>query len=349
MTKRQRQAIAFAEAQVPLNFNKIEKAEAKFKEGDVLLTTDHDRVIVKEVYPDDDLSVIFPDELIDADKLYTLSPKDIVSFCKKRKKYEVSKFQVGDILTTTTDDRVCVKKVYYNNELAVCFPDEKVGSKKIYTILPSEICSAKKDRQYNKDEQETLSKTAQNDSFVERLQLLGKDMKEIRVLVLDTKYLRTTQKLLAAGLLPSRIFIPQPDVEEAECMLAKYPTLKVFGGKKAGDLIFQLADKKLKFDGLMLDYCGCSGMVGQKNKPADDIFNLFHYDMINAHSVLTFTVCARSVFAVTKKFESYYGLVKVVQKFAKKAGFKKIYKAKNDHYTDYGCQTMSHHRCMLMK
>ena len=67
--------------------------------------------------------------------------------------------------------------------------------------------------------------------FILYLQSLGIPAKNMFVLVLCT-----TRLLLAAGLMPSHIYIPQPDTVEASRMLEQYPTLRVFAGLRAGDL-----------------------------------------------------------------------------------------------------------------
>ena len=98
----------------------------------------------------------------------------------------------------------------------------------------------------------TASKTEQNTTFVEYLHSLGLPMKGLHVLVLDTSLLRTTRMLLTAGLTPSHIYIPQPDTTEAERMMKQYPTLRVFPGLKAGDLIWKMADRGVRFQGALM-------------------------------------------------------------------------------------------------
>jgi hypothetical protein len=193
-----------------------------------------------------------------------------------------------------------------------------------------------------------VSKTEQNTAFVEYLQSLGLPMKQLYVLVLDTSRLRTTRLLLAAGLMPSHIYIPQPDAVEAACMLETYPTLRVFAGLKAGDLIWKMADRNVLFHGALMDYCGVPGIIGRKNTPVDDMNNLLHYNLLADQAVLTQTVCARSHVKVTRKFEGFKHLVQTIKKCARRDG-RLLRKSQGITYTDPGSQTMCHFRCILSR
>jgi hypothetical protein len=171
-------------------------------------------------------------------------------------------------------------------------------------------------------------------------------MKKLSVLVLDTSVLRTTHMLLTAGLMPSHIYIPQPDLVEAARMLEQYPTLRVFAGLKAGDLIWKMADRGVRFHGALMDYCGMAGKTGTKNTPMDDVVNLFRYNLLQDQAVLTQTVCARSCVQVTEKYEGLRSLVKTIQNCSRRSG-QRVYKAKELIYTDPGSQTMCHYRCVI--
>ena len=211
--------------------------------------------------------------------------------------------------------------------------------------------SPKKDRTvstYKKHLTSTVSKTEQNTAFLGYLRSLGIPMKNLVVLVLDTSRLRTTRMLLAAGLLPSRIYIPQPNGVEAAQMLKQYPTLRVFAGLKAGDLIWKMADRKVRFHGALLDYCGAGGKIGRKNMPVDDMANLLRYNLLADQAVLTQTVCARSSVRVTEKFQNFKYLVKTVRGCSRRDR-RRVTKAKELIYTDPGSQTMCHFRCVISK
>ena len=194
----------------------------------------------------------------------------------------------------------------------------------------------------------TVSKTEQNAAFLAYLRSLDIPMKHLFVLVLDTSMLRTTRMLLAAGLVPSHIYIPQPDAVEASRMLEHYPTLRVFAGLKAGDLIWKMADRGVRFHGALMDYCGAPGKIGSKNTPTDDMNNLLHYNLLEDQAVLTQTVCARSCVKVSKKYEGFTRLVKTIRNSAGRDG-RRVLKTKKTIYTDPGSQTMCHFRCILSK
>jgi hypothetical protein len=199
---------------------------------------------------------------------------------------------------------------------------------------------------YKKDLTPTVSKTEQNTAFLDYLRTLGIPMKKLSVLVLDTSMLRTTRMLLTAGLMPSHIYIPQPDKVEAARMLEQYPTLRVFPGLKAGDLIWKMAGGGVRFHGALMDYCGMAGKTGTKNMPMDDVVNLFRYKLLQDQAVLTQTVCARSCVQVTEKYEGFKSLVKTVHNCARRST-QRVYKAKELIYTDPGSQTMCHYRCIV--
>jgi hypothetical protein len=201
---------------------------------------------------------------------------------------------------------------------------------------------------YKKDLTPVVSKTEQNTTFVAYLRSLGVAMKSISVLVLDTSMLRTTRMLLAAGLMPSHIYIPQPDAVEASRMLEQYPTLRVFSGLKAGDLIWKMADRGVRFQGAMMDYCGMAGAMGTKNTPVDDMINLLRYNLLDDRAVLTQTVCARSCMKVIQKYEGFKNLMKTIRNSAGRDG-RRLSKTKQLIYTDPGSQTMCHFRCILSR
>jgi hypothetical protein len=200
-------------------------------------------------------------------------------------------YQVGDAVSTT-EGAAIVQQVYSDGDLALSFPDY-IFPDEIFTMSPedvSHVCSSSKRQRsssndlhvvkrrktsYKKDMTPIVSKTEQNTAFLSHLRSLGLPMKNLHVLVLDTSILRTTHLLLAAGLMPSHIYIPQPDGVEAARMLDQHPTLRVFAGFKAGDLIWHMADRGVRFHGTLMDYCGAAGRIGRKNMPVDDMANLF--------------------------------------------------------------------------
>jgi hypothetical protein len=275
-------------------------------------------------------------------------------------------YTVGEEVETTEGIAI-IKQLYNDGDMALSFPTYRDPTE-LFTMSPKDILRKTKKKtnkrrlghcqesnvrkkikqtgNYNKDRHNAPSKTEQNDAFVTYLHALGKEMKSLRVIVLDTHMLRTTRTLLAAGILPSHIYIPQPDIKEAKIMSKLYPTLRVYPGIKVGDLIWTLADKKITFDGVMMDYCGMPGYLGQKNTPVDDVTNLFHYNILSKNAVLTQTVCARSCTRTLTKFEGFTRLVKTVHT-AVRRNKRKIYKARENIYTDPGSQTMCHFRCVV--
>ena len=265
-------------------------------------------------------------------------------------------YQVGDDVNTTEGPAI-VQRIYSDGELELSFP-EHTAPAELFTMAPVHVspCTKRrrsehnvvdtKRRRYKKDQTPTASKTEQNAAFLLYLRTLDIPMKKLSVLVLDTSMLRTTRTLLAAGLLPSHIYIPQPDRVEAARMLEQYPTLRVFAGLKAGDLIWNMADRSIQFHGALMDYCGAPGQDGQKNTPMDDMTNLFRYDLLSDHAVLTQTVCARSCVRTFQKYAGFKSLVKTIRKRSRLDG-RRLYKAKELIYTDPGSQTMCHFRCIL--
>ena len=131
-------------------------------------------------------------------------------------------------------------------------------------------------------------------------------------------------------------------------MLEAYPTLRVSAGLKAGDLIWKMADRKVRFHGALLDYCGAGGIIGRKNMPADDMANLLRYNLLADQAVLTQTVCARSCVCVMEKFESFKYLVKTIRSCSR-SDRRRVTKAKELIYTDPGSQTMCHFRCVISR
>ena len=271
-------------------------------------------------------------------------------------------YTVGEEVETTEGIAI-IKQLYSDGDMALSFPTY-TDPTELFTMSPKDILRKTKKRRldhhqesgvrkkmkqtdkYNKDKYNVPSKTEQNNAFVTYLRVLGKEMRSLRVIVLDTYRLRTTRTLIAAGMLPSHIYIPQPDIIEAKIMNTLYPTLKVYAGMKVGDLIWTLADKNITFDGVMMDYCGMPGYIGQKNTPVDDVTNLFHYNILSKNAVLTQTVCARSCTRTLTKFEGFTRLVKTVHT-AVRRNKRKVYKARENIYTDPGSQTMCHFRCVV--
>jgi hypothetical protein len=289
-----------------------------YQVGDAVDTTEG-RAIVHKVYADGDLALSFPDYTF-PDELFTMSPADVSRSTKRcRPSRTPSKSVVPENARPT-------KRQRYSDRNPVLVPTTT----------------------YTKDHFPVVSKTEQNTVFVAYLRTLGLPMKQLYVLVLDTSVLRTTHMLLAAGLMPSHIYIPQPNGVEAARMLEAYPTLRVFAGLKAGDLIWKLADRGVRFHGAMMDYCGAPGTIGRKNTPVDDMDNLLRYNLLADQAVLTQTVCARSCRKVTQKFEGFKHLVTTIQKCARRDG-RRMRKAQGITYTDPGSQTMCHFRCILSK
>ena len=276
-------------------------------------------------------------------------------------------YQVGDAVGTT-EGAAIVQQVYPDGDLALSFPDYTYPDE-IFTMSPEDVspvcASSKRQRSsahllqvvkrrkthndaYKKDRTPIVSKTEQNTAFLSHLRSLGLPMKNLHVLVLDTSMLRTTHMLLEAGLMPSHIYIPQPDGVEAARMLEQHPTLRVFAGFKAGDLIWHMADRGVRFHGTLMDYCGAAGRIGRKNMPVDDMANLFRYNLLADQAVMTQTVCARSCVKVTQKFESFKYLVKNIRNCSRIHG-RRVHSAEELIYTDPGSQTMCHFRCILSK
>ena len=354
-----------------------------YQVGDAVDTTEGS-AIVQKVYPDGELALSFP-EYTTPDELFTMAPVDVSPCTRPRRSRRTAAKPAMDVLRPTKQrsvgdvQRPTNKRQHssHQKEERVPRPMKRQRSKTVEDVhrptkrqhsshhkeerVPRPVqrqrSSPKKDipgstkRQrtvstYTKDV--TVSKTEQNTAFLAYLRSLGIPMKNLFVMVLDTSRLRTTRMLLAAGLLPSRIYIPQPSGVEAAQMLKQYPTLRVFAGFKAGDLIWKMADRKVRFHGALLDYCGASGQIGRKNMPVDDMANLLRYNLLADQAVLTQTVCARSCVRVMEKFESFKYLVKTVRSCSRRDR-RRVTKAKELIYTDPGSQTMCHFRCVISR
>ena len=312
-----------------------------YRIGDEVNTTEG-LAIIQRIYSDGELALSFPSYVL-PDELFTMAPVDVSPLLNKRRKPTVDdEYRPNKRRKPTLDDE------YRPNKLCkTTFDDEfRPLTRKRHLSTTDEHES--RTTMYTKDRTPTVSKTQQNTSFLAYLQTLDIPMKKLIVLVLDTSMLRTTRLLLDAGLLPSHIYIPQPDMVEAAMMLEQFPTLKVFAGIKAGDLVWELADRPIRLHGALLDYCGAPGKVGRKNMPADDVANLFRYNLLADHAVLTQTICARSCVRVTQKYEGLKYLVKTIENCARRLG-RRLYKSKEIVYTDPGSQTMCHFRCIVSK
>jgi hypothetical protein len=259
-------------------------------------------------------------------------------------------YTIGDVLDTA-DGPARLLTIHPDGDLELewdCTPGE------VYTISPWLVRGRTHDQQTDKRERQTytkhilqpLSKSRQNTAFVQYLGTLGRPMRELVVLVLDTRACHTINALLLAGLLPSRIYIPQPDVEEAHHIQQTHPTVKVFPGYRAGDLIWHLAGTQTRFHGMFLDYCGMPGDIGRKNTPADDLSNIQKYRLLQDRAVLAHTTCARSHQRVTRKFDSFLTLLAQERKIFRGHN---VYKTKRTIYTDPASQTMCHYQCILQK
>jgi hypothetical protein len=311
-----------------------------YQVGDAVDTTEG-RAIVHKVYADGDLALSFPDYTSPED-LFSMSPVNVSHSTKLRQSSRTKARPVVEVHRP-------IKRSYKERSKTVV--DAPLSIKRKMSTHKKDVPRPTKrprNGSYKKDLTPTVSKTEQNMVFVEYLRSLGLPMKQLHVLVLDTRMLRTTRMLLAAGLMPSHIYIPQPDTVEAAHMLAEYPTLRVFAGLKAGDLIWKMADRKVCFHGALLDYCGMPGNLGTKNMPLDDMDNLLRYKLLADQAVLTQTVCARSHKKVTHKFEGFKHLMETTKKCALRDG-RRMRKAQGLTYTDPGSQTMCHFRCILTR
>jgi hypothetical protein len=312
-----------------------------YQVGDVVETTEG-RAIVQTIYPDGELALSFP-EYTAPDELFTMAPVDVLCHSSKRRR------SLRTVYKTSLDVPRPTKKLKKQTQTVVA--DTTLSTKRkqsSHTESTPPLTKQPRTGLYKKDLTPTVSKTEQNTAFVVYLRSLGLPMKTISVFVLDTSMLRTTRVLLAAGLLPSHIYIPQPDPAEASRMLEQYPTLRVFAGLKAGDLIWKMADRGVRFQGALMDYCGMAGSVGSKNSPVDDMVNLLRYNLLADQAVLTQTVCARSCVKVSQKYEGFKTLVKTVRNSAGRDG-RRVSKTKQLIYTDPGSQTMCHFRCILSR
>jgi hypothetical protein len=294
---------------------------SKFHVAQVVNTTEFGEAIIRQIYSDGDFAVSFPE--YSPSKLFTVSPWEV---SRKRGRPPNNK---GPLAKKRKSASVMTRKSI------------RTVTKKKYIPIPT---VKQKRNTYTKSE--TASKTQQNTEFITYLRSLNRPMNKLRVIVLDTSKLRTTRLLLAAGLTPAHIYIPQPDPNEAAMMIEYYPTLSVFPGIKAGDLIWKMAGTNTRFDGVMMDYCGMPGTIGRKNMPIDDMANMFRYNILADDAVLTQTVCARSCVKVLKKYEGFKNLIKSIRNHSRRDG-RRLSKAKQLIYTDPGCQTMCHFKCIL--
>ena len=223
-----------------------------YQVGDAVSTTEGPAV-VHRIYSDGDLELSFPDHT-SPDELFTMAP-EYVSPCKThRQSSRRTSSTVVEVPESTKRRRSKVagdsprlaKRQRFRPKIVVDTPRPSDEKEKHDPRTST----------YKKDRTAIVSKTEQNTAFLVYLCSLNIPMKKLQVLVLDTSALRTTRTLLAAGLMPSHIYIPQPDEVEAARMLEQYPTLRVFAGLKAGDLIWKMADRGIKFHGALMDYCG---------------------------------------------------------------------------------------------
>ena len=276
-------------------------------------------------------------------------------------------YQIGDQVMTS-DGRAIVRVIYPDGDMALTWGSDQT----MYTLSPWQVwfptarahrvqkrplktktkrsqklkkqkCAS---RTYHKDR--TPSKDKQNDGFVQALQRINVACYAHRVLVLDTKYCRSIDALRAIGVWSSRIYVPQPDADEAQRIKRQHPTVRVYPGIKAGDLIWQLANTSIKFSGLLLDYCGMPGDRGHKNTPLDDVENVFRYNLLEDQSVVTCTICARSCQRTTEKFSEFKRLVSTFRTLARQYGMK-LSRLTTMVYTDPGSQTMCHVRFVLTR
>lgn len=330
-----------------------------YQVGDAVNTTEGP-AIVHGIYSDGELELSFPDHTL-PDELFTMAP-EYVSPCTthRRSLRKMSKSAVVEADVPRSNKRRRSEphgsKIVDDHDHPRLAKHHRSSQKRpkivVATARPIKRSSTEKEElvprtnMYKKDRTPVASKSEQNTAFLVYICSLGIPMKKLSVLVLDTSMLRTTRMLLAAGLMPSHIYIPQPDEAEATRMLEQYPTLRVFAGLKAGDLIWKLADRGIKFHGALMDYCGMPGKIGRKNAPVDDMVNLFRYNLLQDHAVLTQTVCARSCVQTSRKYDGFKSLVKSIRNHTRLDG-RRLYKAKELIYTDPGSQTMCHFRCML--
>ena len=248
----------------------------------------------------------------------------------KRKKQRTEDFSVGDTVETKWGPAI-IWKMYPDGDVDLVW---KNTPGKQYSLSMDEIW-VKKTKTNSYTKRNTATKQAQNSKFIQHLREL-KPLNKVKVFILDTGNCFSTAACVAAGIRPSRIYIPQPDHDEAARIKQKYPTVKVYPGYKAGELVFALAGKTRAFDGFMLDYCGMPGNPGQKNSPMDDISNIAKYDLLSDSAVVTQTVCARSCKRVNKKHENLYNLIQ----HTKGSISHKISNMKTNIYKDKGSQTM---------
>ena len=262
-----------------------------YQVGDAVDTTEGSAVVQK-VYPDGELALSFP-EYTTPDELFTMAPVD-VSPCTtrpRRSSHRTSKPVVNVPQSTTSQKKTKKKKKKKKKKKSKTVVEPPHAKRQRSSRRQEDVARPTKrprsNAAYTKDLTSTVSKTEQNTAFVAYLRSLGLPMKSISVLVLDTRMLRTTRMLLAAGLMPSHIYIPQPDKVEAAHMLKECPTLRVSAGLKAGDLIWKMAGRGTRLHGALLDYCGMPGDVGIKNTPVDDMDNLLRYNVLQDQAVVT--------------------------------------------------------------
>jgi len=262
---------------------------------------------------------------------------------------------IGECVNTPAG-QATVTEIYYDGDLGLVWSDhpEDVYSLPVSDVTPkrrrspSPVTTSKKRQRggttYTK--QMTTSKEDQNAMFVEYLQTLGRDMRQLRVMVLDTRACHSIRALVGAGVQPSRIYVPQPDADEAAAIKRQFPTVRAYSGRKMGDLIWELAGSKTQFDGILGDYCGMPGSVGKKNTPMDDVSNLFRYDMLAETAVVTQTICARSRTTSATKFSGLRMLKNHLSKKIRQNN-RRMRRTKTYTYTDPGSQTMCHLRCIV--
>jgi len=312
-----------------------------YQVGDVVSTTEGSAV-VHRIYSDGELELSFP-EYTSPDELFTMAPEDVSPCSARRQSSHRTSSTIVEVPRSTKRRRSS-----HNSSAVVADVPRLVKRQRFLSKIVVDLPRSGRTSTYTKDQTGTVSKTEQNTAFLRYLCSLNIPVKKLQVLVLDTSILRTTRMLLAAGLLPSHIYIPQPDEVEATRMLEQCPTLRVFAGLKAGDLIWKMADRNIKFHGALLDYCGAPGQYGRKNTPMDDLANLFRYKLLSDTAVLTQTVCARSHVRTFQKYAGFKAMRKSIRTYSR-LDKRRLYKAKEIIYTDPGSQTMCHFRCILQK
>ena len=127
---------------------------------------------------------------------------------------------IGECVDTPAG-QATVTEIYYDGDLGLVWSDhpEDVYSLPVSDVTqkrrrrsPSPVTTSKKRQRggttYTK--QMTTSKTDQNAMFVEYLQALGRDMRQLRVMVLDTRACHSIRALVGLGDVDPRRLHPSP-------------------------------------------------------------------------------------------------------------------------------------------